>query len=201
MSAEIKRIEGKACVSTALLCEWFGISRQAANEWEKKGCPKMARGYWCMGDVIAWKTDQSSVGDPQKSVDALPLTAQKIYWETRCREAQAESQNFKNAVIRGDYLEKKQMEQEIITFFVVLKQAVLSLPRKAAITATKYITSQRARVLEAELLEVVSDALTQWSRGNCRVDTLCNADSAPPGADNPQPVGGQKANPRRKKQQ
>lgn len=202
MAAETKRIDGKACVGTSLLCEYFGVTRQAVNVWEKKGCPKAARGFWCVADVLAWK-DAADKNVAAQKVEDLPLTQQKIYWETRCREEQAENQKFKNAVIRGDYLEKAQMEKELAVFFSTLKQSVLSLPRKAAITAAQYVGNDRARNMELDMMEVMHNALAHWSRGDLdlSVDPQRPADAETSEKNKRKPVGRSKANTGQKKQQ
>lgn len=200
MAPNTKRILDKTCVSTALLCEFFGISRQALSKWEKRGCPNAARGYWCVADVLAWR--DGAVRESDQSVENLPLTQQKIYWETRCKEEQAENQQFKNAILRGDYLEKSKVEQDLSAFFVVFKQAALLLPRKAAIAASSYIGAEKGRKLENELLEVVNHALEQWSRGDVSaVDTKRPARPAAAKKNDGNAVGGRKKAVKRSQQQ
>lgn len=177
MAANTKKILDKTCISTTFLCEAFGVTRQAILKWEKKGCPKVARGWWCLADVLAWRDQQFSESEGKK-VDDLPLTQQKTYWETRCKEEQAENQKFKNAILRGDYLQKSDIERDISTFLVVLKQAATGLSRRMAIVAGRYIGNEKARKMEIEAQEVIADALRQWSSG-CFVES-CGVDSAAP---------------------
>lgn len=199
MAIDTKRINGKACVSTSLLCEFFGVSKQAVNKWEKQGCPKEMRGYWCMADVLKWKGDTAA--EAGEALEEMSLRDQKTYWETRCKEEQAENQKFKNAVLRGDYIEKKEMDHELTTFFIVFKQAVLSLPRKIAILSAGYIGNDRARKLEWDVMEAVTDVLRQWSRGEVSMDTVQHESTQTTGKNHGQRVGRSKSNSRRKKQQ
>lgn len=198
---DTKRIEGKACVSTSLLCEYFGVTKQAVNKWGQQGCPKAARGYWCVSDVLAWKGELA--GSVGSDLDDMPLKEQKMYWETRCKEEQAENQKFKNAILRGDYLEKTQVEKDLSDYHIVLKQSVLSLPRKSAIIAAQYIGNDRARKLENDLMEVMIDVLNQWSqdRFEAAVDSKHPPRSKASGKNNGKPVGGREQGARCKKQQ
>lgn len=203
VKAVTKEVDGKTCVSTSFLAETFGVSSKTISSWEKKGCPKAAYGYWDLSQVIAWRDDQNKDEYDGKDVTELPLTLQKTYWETRCREEQAENHKFKNAVIRGDYLEKAKVEKELAGFFIILKQSILSIPRKAAIHSAQYIGNERARKLENELTEVMTDVLSQWSHDDFKsgLDTKRPANPASPRTNNRKPVGGRKPDTGRKKQQ
>jgi hypothetical protein len=50
-----KEIDGKLCVTTQELCDQMGIFRNTLTEWEEKGCPKAARGWWPLWDLMRWK--------------------------------------------------------------------------------------------------------------------------------------------------
>lgn len=207
MAATTKKILDKTCISTSFLCEAFGVTRQAVNEWEKKGCPKVARGWWCLTDVLAWRDQQAKETD--QKLEDMPLTMQKTYWETRCKEEQAEKEKFKNAVLRGDYLEKAAVESDLATFFVIFKQAVMSMPRKLAIVAAQYVGNEKARLMERDAMEVINDALEQWSAGSFQQKAADDSKVDVSDAKNPKAprknqrgaVGGRKPNTGRKKQQ
>ncbi len=159
-----KEIDGKVCVTSAFLAETFRVTVKTLLEWEKQGCPKAARGYWNLAEVIEWREERIN-GKAASSVEKMSPIQQKIYWETRCKEYQAENQQFRNAILRGDYLEKTEVQKELAVFFATLKQSVLSLPRKCAITAAQYVGNERAREMEKEAGEVMRDVLGQWSEG------------------------------------
>lgn len=188
-----KEIDGKVCVTTAFLAESFGVTSKTIADWAKKGCPKVTQGYWYMPDVIRWRDStlfkRLDAADPNEG--EMSLTQRKIYWETECRKAQTENQLFKNAVLRGDYLTKEEVQQGVSNFLAVFKRAVLSLPRKASIIAAQYLGNERARELEESMMEVTVNALRQWSAGELHpvLDSGGNADSPAAGEDDGIAVG------------
>ena len=104
MAGKTRTINGKTCVSTAFLAEIFGVTNKTLSEWEKKGCPKIQRGYWCPADVLKWR--DSTAHETKEDPDTLPPAQRKLHWDAECKKAQTEAQQFKNAVLRGDYLDK-----------------------------------------------------------------------------------------------
>ena len=50
-----KIIGDKHCFSTGLLIETFSINKSTLSRWEIDGCPKAAKGYWCIADVLRWR--------------------------------------------------------------------------------------------------------------------------------------------------
>ena len=200
----VKEIGGRVCVGTSVLSGIFDVDRRTITRWEKQGCPKEGRGVWCLADVIRWRDEKiQGKKDADANLEDLGLNEQKIYWEMRCREAQAENQKFKNAVLKGDYLEKEQAQKDLEAFFSVLKQAVLSVPRKAAIISAQYVGNERGREVENEVMGVMTDVLQQWSQGefDAGLDQKGAAADAAAGKADRFGVGRQKPVSRCKKQQ
>lgn len=200
----VMEIGGRVCVGTSVLAGIFDVDRRTITRWEKQGCPKERRGVWCLSDVIRWRDEKiQGKKDADANLEDLGLNEQKIYWEMRCREAQAENQKFKNAVLKGDYLEKGQAQKDLEAFFSVLKQAVLSVPRKAAIISAQYVGNERGREVENEVMGVMTDVLQQWSQGelDAALDQKGAAAAEAPGKINRFGVGRPEPISRRKKQQ
>ncbi len=189
-------------MSTSLLADSFSVTSKTINSWEKEGCPKAGYGYWYLADVIAWR-DKKLHGKAGDDVSQMSPIHKKLFWETKCKEYQAECQQLKNSILKGDYIEKTQIQKDLASFFVILKQALLSIPRKVAITSAQYIGNAKARDVENETQEVILYALNQWSGGNFKADTgVDNAgtrSSKTSGKNNSKRVGGQKQGARSKK--
>lgn len=95
------------------------------------------------------------------------------------QKAQTEAQKFKNAVLRGDYLDKEETKQELYRFFTMLKQTILAQPRRTAIFCAQYIGSEHARQLENELTAEVTNVLEQWSKGKLDTGMDCGVHESP----------------------
>ena len=95
----------------------------------------------------------------------MSLKDRKLYWEALLKKAQTENRELENGIKRGDYIEKQVVADELAAFFVALKQALLLLPRKIGILASKSVELDAAKELEREVSEVVHDVLAEWSQG------------------------------------
>ena len=157
-----KTIDGKTCVPTSFLTEIFGVSSKTLASWAKDGCPKADRGWWPIREVIAWRMDGSGTGE---DLEKMSLKDRKLYWEALLKKAQTENRELENGIKRGDYIEKQVVADELTAFFVALKQALLLLPRKIGILASKSVELDVAKEMEHEVSEVVQDVLAEWSQG------------------------------------
>lgn len=157
-----KTIDGKTCVPTSFLTEIFGVSSKTLASWAKDGCPKADRGWWPIREVIAWRIDGSG---NKEDLDNMSLKDRKLYWEALLKKAQTENRELENGIKRGDYIEKQVVADELTAFFVALKQALLLLPRKIGILASKSVELDVAKEMEHEVSEVVHDVLAEWSQG------------------------------------
>ena len=157
-----KTIDGKTCVPTSFLTEIFGVSSKTLASWAKDGCPKADRGWWPIREVIAWRIDGSG---NKEDLDNMSLKDRKLYWEALLKKAQTENRELENGIKRGDYIEKQVVADELTAFFVALKQALLLLPRKIGILASKSVELDVAKEMEHEVSEVIHDVLAEWSQG------------------------------------
>ena len=157
-----KTNDGKTSVPTTFLTEIFGVTPKTLASWAKDGCPKADRGWWPTREVIAWRIDGSG---NKEDLDNMSLKDRKLYWEALLKKAQTENRELENGIKRGDYIEKQVVADELTAFFVALKQALLLLPRKIGILASKSVELDVAKEMEHEVSEVVHDVLAEWSQG------------------------------------
>lgn len=102
---EYKIFDGKICATTQELCTQIGISRKTLSEWEDKGCPKAARGWWPIWDVMKWRGVIGSGGvKTEDEIEAMSLTQQKLLYEAEYKKLQSEKIAFENAISRGEYI-------------------------------------------------------------------------------------------------
>jgi len=166
-STEYKFIKEKHCFSTQALCQILDISRQTLSDWEKAGCSKISRGWWCIDDVLRWrglvgnglKTEAEAKTDKEKtSLHELKLTS-----EVNLKQAQAEAAQIKNKVSQGEYLEKSAVVEDLHRFLTVFKKSLQNLSRKISAEYAHYVDEIEARRIEVTTSKIINDALNQLS--------------------------------------
>lgn len=162
-SKEYKFINGKHCFNTTALCNILNISRMALSDWTDNGCPKMGRGWWAIDDILRWRGLVGAGIKTHDDIEKLSLNEQKLYYETQLKQAQYEATDIKNAIARGDYLKKSDVVFELQNFFVVFKKSLQGLPRKLISEIAHFIGITEARKLEAQINEIIRNALEQLS--------------------------------------
>ena len=183
-----KQIDGKMCVPTSFLAEILGVTTKTLAAWAKDGCPKAERGWWPVKEVIAWRMQGNRPGE---DLEKMSLKDRKLYWEGNLKKAQTENREFENGVKRRDYIEKQVVADELTTFFVAFKQAVLLLPRKIGILASESVEMELAKEIEHEVSEVIYDALAEWSQGKLSgLDAGEYENTQTAGKDDGKPMGG-----------
>lgn len=150
-------------LSTATMQKAFGVTRQALSSWGDNGCPKYGRGWWDLSEVINWKSERD-IGIVKKEMD-MSDKERKLLYEADLKKAQAEAAEFKNAVTRGDYLEKVQIIQDLSRFFSVFKQAAIGIPRKVATEISPFVDTEQARAVEERLTDIIRQILEEFSCG------------------------------------
>lgn len=159
-----KFINGKVCLSTNAMTEALNISQQTLSWWESQGCPKEARGWWSIKDVLTWKgllTPSSMKSEDQ--VKEANLNQKKLAAEAKLKEQKAEEAEFKNAIARGEYINKDEATAELKRLFVILKRSMLGYSRRIATDISPYVDSVTARRIEKMVTELTLDALEQIS--------------------------------------
>lgn len=161
---KVKIINGTICLSTAEMCDIFNINRSTLKRWGDDGCPKAARGWWSLKEVLEWRGMVTSAGiQTENDIERLSLNKQKLYFETKYKQAQSEAAEFKNAIARGEYIFKDEITSELKRFFVVLKQSMLGYSRRIATEISPYVDAITARRIEKMITELTLDALEQIS--------------------------------------
>jgi len=160
-----KIINGKVCLTTMALTEALNISQQTLSFWMSQGCPKEARGWWSIRDVLTWKGLLTPGGrlKTDEKAEEISLNQKKLAAEAKLKEQKAEEAEFKNAIARGEYTPKEEITAELKRFFVVIKRSMLGYSRRIATELSSYVDSITARRIEKMVTELTLDALEQLS--------------------------------------
>jgi len=158
-----KEINGMVCITTDELCNNLGISRKTLSEWEEKGCPKAARGWWPLWDVLKWRGVIGAGVKTEEDVESMSLYMKKLKYEADYKKEKAEEAAFENAIARGEYISKSTIISELQRFLVVLKRSMLAFSRKIGNEVGSYVDDMTARKIEKMVEGVVLDALGQLS--------------------------------------
>jgi phage terminase Nu1 subunit (DNA packaging protein) len=156
-----KEIDGKICVTTQELCDQLGISRNTLTEWEDKGCPKAARGWWPIWDLLKWRGMIGGGVRTESDVEGMELTQQKLHYEAEYKKHQNEKVAFENSIAKGEYIKKEDITAELQRFFIVLKRSMMGYSRKIATEVSAYVDTLTARRIEKMVTELTKDALGQ----------------------------------------
>lgn len=159
----VKKIDGKTCLSTSLIAEAFGVTSKAVNSWEKKGCPKIAHGYWYLPDILKWKDECNNKVEVNEDIEKMPINYQKVFYETQLKKAQTENADLKNAIARGDFLLKTEAVADLEKFFIIFKRSAMGLVSKIGVDIAPYLDPTEARRVEAKVRDTINDALEQFS--------------------------------------
>ena len=143
-------------VSTEQLCKLFGVSRAAINKWVSSGCPKHSRGWFLLKDVLNWKGD--NVAEKTKGTSAK---AKKTFFEARYKEEQVKALEFKNNLQEGLYLDKESAETELKRLLIILKTSLLGMATTISTELALYVDTETARSLDAQIKNIIDDALNQ----------------------------------------
>jgi phage terminase Nu1 subunit (DNA packaging protein) len=163
-NSDVKIIENKICISTRALLDILKIAKSTLSDWESKGCPKVARGWWAIEDVLTWRGLVSSSGiKTEEDIENLSLQDQKLAFEIKWKQAQAEAVEFKNAIAQGDYIPKEDIVAELSRFFIVLKKSLTTLSRKIGTEVSFFLDPEETRRLEHKVNNLILDALEQMS--------------------------------------
>jgi phage terminase Nu1 subunit (DNA packaging protein) len=164
MGENYRTIDDKFCISTGELCNQLGINRKTLTDWEAKGCPKAARGWWPLWDILRWKgvIGGGKVID-ESQAEELSLAMKKLKYEAELKKQKAEEATMENAITRGEYIHKDEITAELKRFFVVLKRSMLGYSRRIATEISPYVDAITARRIEKMITDLTTDALEQIS--------------------------------------
>ena len=156
-----KVINNKVCLTTAEMMKVMGVTQQSLSQWGEKGCPKSDRGWWAIEDVLRWR---GLVGEgPDNADEKSNWTAIKLEAEAKLKEQKAEEAAFKNNIVKGEYIKKDDVTQELQRFFIVLKKSLIGYSRMVATEISSYVEPLVARRIEKLITELTTNALEQIS--------------------------------------
>lgn len=159
-----KVINGKVCLSTAAMTETLCISQQTLSFWESNGCPKEARGWWSIKDVLEWKGVLSALGiKSEEGTEKISWNQKKLEAEAKLKTEKAKEAEFKNAINEGEFIRKADVSNELQKFFTVLKRSMLGYSRRIATELSGYVDSVTSRRIEKMITELTMDVLEQLS--------------------------------------
>lgn len=158
----VNNLEETVVLSSAVVCEVFGVSRQALSDWERAGLKKCSRGQWELKELIHFRGLGSAGGPDGKEKS---LSEQKLIAEIALKESQGELSRLKNDIIAGKYLEEYYVVSELKRFFTVLKRSCMNLSRQISGQVAAHVPPAVAREIEHEIHGTIINALEQMSIG------------------------------------
>jgi len=163
---QTKVINGQLCISSAVMQEAFGVSRQALGNWAKSGCPKSKPGWWPLVEVVQWRgMGATGKAGKDKPDDERSLGELKLKYEGELKRLQTEQQEMKNAIQAGDYVAVKEIVSELSRHHLELKRSLMGLSRKITTDIAHFVEPSVARKIERGLSDLVTDALLKISTG------------------------------------
>lgn len=161
---KVKVINDKICFTTSTLCEVLNVKRTTLKRWADDGCPKESVGWWPIADVLRWKglVGANGVNSGEK-LEKMGLNQQKLFYEMKYKEAQAENMNFKNEIERGVFIRREEVTAELSRFFITLKRSIGGISRKIANEISAFVDPTTCRRIERQLEDVLQEALYQLS--------------------------------------
>lgn len=164
-SKNYKIIDGIMCASTSEMCEKIGIDRKTLNEWSAKGCPKAARGWWPIFEVLAWRGILNKKGDSDGMAgnDEYSINIKKLKLDTELKKEKVENARFKNELDRGEYVKKSDVIYEIKRVLTVLKRSMTGYSRKIAGDISPYVSDIDVRRIERMIADDTNNVLRQIS--------------------------------------
>jgi len=144
--------------TTKTLAEILGISERRVNQIANEG-------------IVFKREDDGKYNIPvcvrnyyrNKYMSEGSDEAKKLKWEAELKKLKAEEAEFKNAIIKGEYISKDEITAELQRFFVVLKRSMLGYSRRIAVEVSPYVEPMVARRIEKMVQELTLDALEQIS--------------------------------------
>lgn len=159
-----KMINGKLCFTTGAMCEILGITRETLSRWDSMGCPKVARGWWPFREVLIWRGVLSPSGFTSENEPSHQnLYQKKLAAEARLKEQKAEEAEFKNTIVRSDYIPKEEAAAVLKRLYSVLKRSMLAYSRQITKSLSSYVDSVTAGRVGRMVTDLSLDALEQLS--------------------------------------
>lgn len=161
---DFKITENSVLITTKVLCEKLQVTRETLSMWEEKGCPKIARGWWDLFEVLNWRGLIGSGGiKTSESTEKKCLQEQKLEAEIKYKESQIEINEYKNAISRGDYIARTEIISELQRFFITEKRSIQGISRMVATEVAPFVEQSTARRIENSISDRLINVLEQFS--------------------------------------
>jgi Phage DNA packaging protein, Nu1 subunit of terminase len=163
--SKVKTIDNSLCISTSGLCEVLDIHRNTIAQWNKLGLPKKANGWYPLKEAIEWVMDHKGMSKKRspENEEEMSLAQQKLFYEAKLKEQQADAATLKNAISKGEFISREEVVSELQRFFVTLKRSMSGYSRKVAMEIAPYIEPAQVRVIEQNITDTTNDVLLQLS--------------------------------------
>ncbi len=115
-------------VTSAQLCELFGVPHKTLSRWHTQGMPKLGRGVWDLRLCLQWLIQFLSEGAPPEDEAALALSGARIsLTETQQRKLAIEVDRLEGKIYDADVV-----HQAFDRLAVIVVSAHGALPGRAA---------------------------------------------------------------------
>ncbi|MEC0092490.1 hypothetical protein [Paenibacillus macquariensis] len=158
-----KMIDGALCINTSELCEMLSVHRNTLAQWVKAGMPKKANGWYSLKDTVNWVMDNRGVKKTPDNEEEMTLSQQKLFYEAKLKEQQAESATHKNEISKGEYIRREDVVSELQRFFTTLRRSMGGYSRKIAMEIAPYLEPDQVRIIEQNITDTTNAALLQLS--------------------------------------
>lgn len=158
-----KIIQNKYCFSTTATCDILDVTRETLSNWANNGCPKMARGWYPIAEILRWRGMVGTGIKTEEDVNKMSISEQKSYYEKELKKIQSEQAQYKKEMTEGKYLKRDDVIENCTQGFLVLRQSFNAICKKISIEASQYFDSTGARKFENQLKKLMDNALLQLS--------------------------------------
>lgn len=163
---KVKVIEDSLCISTSELCELFDVHRNTIAQWGKLGLPKKTNGWYPLKEVVQWVMDYRGAAKKKATDDPdeeMSLAQQKLFYEAKLKEQQADAATLKNAIAKGEYISRDEVVSELQRFFTTLRRSMAGYSRKIAMEVSPYLDPTQVRMIEQSITDTTNEVLLQLS--------------------------------------
>lgn len=144
----------KWVLSTTEIAEIYRVEPRTMLNWEKKGCPKYARGRWNLPDVIKWREEGiSPIGD----ITGEDLKARKLMADTEYREERAIRERILRETLEDQYFRKTDVEDAWVERVLEAKAGFLLFSKTLPMELVGKNEKEIEAVIDARVREVLID--------------------------------------------
>lgn len=133
----------------------FGVRLRTVEYWVKDGMPVRPDGKYDLKDIQAWKfTRKGNNRGPSKGKKDL------AYWDAVYREMKARSEMIRYRKHIGELVERRKIEEGLISISIAIKRTLLALPRALA----PILGGLEPREIEKKLTDKIKETILLFAR-------------------------------------